>query len=291
MRVAAGLSTKKASSFAITRNMQQTGGSLSVSSDREIISYNVEVSRDNLDTGLKYLEAAATEQVFKPWELVDNLYRVQNDIARVSQPVRAVELVHKAAFHGGLGNSIFCPKHQISKLSSETLQHFYSSNFTTNRCAVVGVGVDHQLLVGFAQSLNLESGAGQDSTQKYCGGGEARKDKATNSASVVIAGEAAGWKNMKEALAFYVLQYAAGVGASCKWGSNNGAFGKVIAGAGGNSVGVSTFSNAYIDTGLFGFVVAGDGQNVGKVRYFFDLKSVRVYLFNTKILPFVFLCL
>lgn len=265
LRVAAGLSTKKASSFAITRNIQQTGGSLSVSSDREIICYNVQVSRDHLDTGLQFLEAAAIEQTFKPWELADNLHRVKNDIARVSQPVRAVELVHKAAFHGGLGNSIFCPKHQISKLSSEALQHFYASNFTTNRCAVVGVGIDHQLLVGFAQSLHLESGAGKEvGSQKYSGNGEARKDKATSSASVVIAGEGAGWKDPKEALAFYVLQFAAGAGASTKWGNSNGALSKAIASAGSDAVGASAFNASYTDTGLFGFTVAGDGRDIGR---------------------------
>lgn len=51
MRAAAGLSTKNATGFAITRNLQQVGGSLAVTSDREVISYTVEVTKDNLETG------------------------------------------------------------------------------------------------------------------------------------------------------------------------------------------------------------------------------------------------
>lgn len=55
MRAAAGLSTKNATGFGITRHLQQVGGSLAVTSDREVISYTVEVTKDNLETG-KILE-------------------------------------------------------------------------------------------------------------------------------------------------------------------------------------------------------------------------------------------
>lgn len=263
LRIATGLSTKNATGFAIARNLQQVGGNLSCTSDREVVAYNVEVTRDKLETGLKFLEAAVTGQVFKPWELGDNAHRVKEDIKRVSDCVKAIELVHEASFAGGLGNSIFCPKHNAGKLSTETLQHYFASTCTANRCAVVGVGIDHQILVGYAQSLGLDTGAGPEHATNYVGPSEIRWDKGGNTASVAVATQGAGWKDQKEALAHAVLQYAAGVGPHTKRGANNGALTKQI----GGCAAAKTLNACYSDTGLFGFVVSGEAKAVGQVNY------------------------
>lgn len=53
---------------------------------------------------------------------------------------------------------MFCPKHMVGKISSETLQDYVAHNFTTNNAAVVGLGVDHQQLVKYAENMCLESG-------------------------------------------------------------------------------------------------------------------------------------
>lgn len=243
--------------------MQQVGGNLACTSDRELVAYNVEVTRDQIETGLKFLEAAATGQVFKPWEIKDNAYRVLEDIKRIPDSVKAVELLHEATFAGGLGNSVFCPKYRVGSLSSETLQHYFSSTFTTNRTAVVGVGVDHQILVGYAQSLGLDSGEGPDSATAVVGPSEIRWDKGGRFASVAIGALGGSLKNINEAVAYSVLQYAAGVGPSAKRGANNGALTKQIAGDG---VAAKALNAVYSDNGIFGFVVSGDAKAVGKVR-------------------------
>lgn len=258
------MSTKNATGFAIARNLQQVGGNLACTSDRELVAYNVEVTRDQLETGLKFLEAAATGQVFKPWEIKDNAYRVLEDIKRIPDAVKAVELLHEATFAGGLGNSVYCPKYRVGSLSSETLQHYFSSTFTTNRTAVVGVGIDHQILVGYAQSLGLDSGEGLDSATTVAGPSEIRWDKGGRFASVAIGVLGGSLKNINEAVAFSVLQYAAGVGPSAKRGANNGALTKQIAGDG---VAAKALNAVYSDNGIFGFVVSGDAKAVGKVRH------------------------
>lgn len=48
LRLAAGLTTKKATSFGLTRNIQQLGGNLYATADRELISYTLQVTRNNL---------------------------------------------------------------------------------------------------------------------------------------------------------------------------------------------------------------------------------------------------
>lgn len=260
LRAAAGLSTKTATNFGITRNLQQVGASLTAVSDRELITYTVTVTKDELETGLKYLEAAATGQVFKPWELADLTAMVKADIARVPVELEAVESLHKAAFHCGVGNSVFCPSYNAGKHSSETMQHFVASNCTTNRAAVAGVGVDHQLLVGFAQSLNMESGGSGDSKADSFNSSEIRHERGGNRAAVAVATQGAGWGNLKECLAHVVLQAASGSGPVTKRGTNNGVLTKQM----GNSVGCSVICPTYSDNGLFGFVVVGDAKEVGK---------------------------
>lgn len=258
LRAAGGLSTKTATAFGITRNIQQAGGSLTTTADREVVAYSVAVTKDQLETGLKYLEATATGQVFKPWELAELTPVIRNELARLPAEVQAVELLHKAAFRGGLGNSVFCPDYLVGKHSSETMQHYFAANCTTNRAAVTGVGVDHQLLVGFAQSLGLESGAGS-AVKSTFNTGEVRRNGAGSRAAVAVAAQAVGWDSLKEAMAFWVLQHAAGLGPATKRGANNGVLTKAL-----GDINSSSLYNAYSDNGLFGFIVSGDAKNAGK---------------------------
>lgn len=81
LRNAAGLSTRNTSQFAITRNIQQVGASLSATSDRETIAYTLEGTREAIEKALPFLTEVATQQVFKPWELSDITNRLLLDIA------------------------------------------------------------------------------------------------------------------------------------------------------------------------------------------------------------------
>lgn len=178
--------------------------------------------------------------------------------------MQAVELLHKAAFRKGLGNSVYVPKFQIGKLSSETMLHYVANNLTANRCAVVGVGVDQNTLVGFAQNLELGSGGKSGSSANYYGG-DARKDTPSHVAHVAVAGQGGALSNQKEALAFAVLQLAVGAGPATKRGANNGPLGKALASAIGDSrASFAALNASYSDAGLFGFVVSTDAQNIGK---------------------------
>lgn len=263
LRIAAGLSTKHATGFGITRSIQQIGGSLSVTSDREIIAYTIEVTRDNLEPALKFLENAVTGQIFKPWEIEDCLPRLKVDLANVSAQVRAVELLHRAAYRNGLGNSMFCPKYRVGKISSETLQHFYASNFTGSRSAVAGINVDQQVLTGFAQSLGLESGEGTKNECKYRGGTDRRSEKGGHMSSVAVGTNGGSWANAKEAMAYAILQRAAGTIPATKRGANNGTLTKSVQSAAPNTA-VTALNATYSDNGLFGFVVSGPSTEVGK---------------------------
>lgn len=264
LRIAGGLTNKNSSGFAVTRNLQQKGGALTVTSDREVVSYTVETTANHLETGLQYLQDVI-HPAFKPWELAENINLVKTQVASVPPQVRAVELLHKAAFRSGLGNSVYIPKFQIGKLSTETLLHYVADNCTAARCAVVGVGIDQTTLVGFAQSLELASGGKSGGSSANYYGGDARKDTPGNLTHVAVAGQGGAVSNAKEALAFAVLQQAVGAGAVTKRGAINGPFGKALTSVIGDaSASFAALNASYTDAGLFGFVLSTNAQNAGK---------------------------
>jgi ubiquinol-cytochrome c reductase core subunit 2 len=264
LRLATHMSNRRTSGFAVTRNIQQRGGSLVGANDREVVSYTLETTADNLECGLQFLQDVV-QPAFKPWELSDNVPSIKNHLAGVPPQAQAVELLHKAAFRNGLGNSIYIPKYQIGRLSSETLLHYVCSNYTTGRCAVVGIGIDQNTLSGFAQCLDVQAGDGNKQEQANYYGGDARKETAGSMAHVAIAGQGGALLNQKEALAFAVLHRACGAGAATKRGNVNGSFGKAMASAAsGSPVQFSTLNLSYSDAGLFGVVVSADTDVICK---------------------------
>ncbi|CAG9761659.1 unnamed protein product [Ceutorhynchus assimilis] len=263
IRTAAGLSTQNMTQFAITRNIQQLGASLTATSDRETISYTLEGTRQAVEKALPYLTEVATQQVFKPWELAELSDRLRIDLATRPLQLRAVDLLHKAAFRTGLGNSLYAPKFQIGKISSETLQHYVSSNFTSARGAVVGLGLDECKMDELAQSLTLDDSNGHVNVSPYKGG-EIRSDKGGSFAFMAVAGEGASVKNPKEAMATAVLQRALGVGPQIKWSTvDNGILSKAICSSEGYAS--SAISATYSDTGLVGVLIAAPAKAAGKI--------------------------
>lgn len=255
LRIAAGLSTSCATGFAITRDLQQMGGNLFATVDRESIAYTLQVSRNNLSEALKLLEYAATKQVFKPWEVSDQLPRMQYELASLSDTTMVSELLHKVAFRSGLGNSLYCPKRQLGKIGSECLQHFVNTWFTGPKCAVVGTGVSLSELVALGNNLTIGSENQAVVPSKYCGG-EIRKERDSEVANVAVAVEGVSLQNEKDALACAVLQRAGGTGPRVKWGCSSTSLQKQLSStAGSDPFAVSTFNATYSDSGLFGFIL------------------------------------
>lgn len=91
LRLAGGLSTQRSSAFAIARNIQQIGGSLTSWGDREFVGYTVTTSADNVETGLKYLQDLV-QPAFKPWELSDNAKTIHNQLDSISKEVGRVSI-------------------------------------------------------------------------------------------------------------------------------------------------------------------------------------------------------
>ena len=265
LRVMAGLSTSTASGFAITRNIQQLGGNLMTIIDRESIAYTLQITRNNIFDTLKFLECVATKQVFKPWELSDQLPRLQYELASVPETTLVLERVHKAAYRTGLGNSLYSSKHQLGKISTETLQHFTNSWFTAPKCAIVATGIPLSDLVAFGNNLEIGSEDAPNEASPYLGG-EIRKETTSHLTNVAVVVEGVSLKNEQDALACAVLQRASGSGPRVKWGNSSSPLYKQVANvAGTDPFALSTFNASYSDSGLFGVVLCSTPNIAGSL--------------------------
>lgn len=252
LRSAAGLSTKYANSFILARKLQQIGASVTASGDREFIYYTLETTQDNLNDALELLKQLVSGQEFRPWELTDNEPRLKFDIAALPPQIRAVDLLHKAAYRRGLGNSLFISPKRIGKVSSESLQHYACNMLTASRCAVAVVGGSQERANMVAQHLNLSSSEVSAEASKYFGG-ELRKEMGGDLAHVAIAVQGA-QAGSPQALALAVAAKALGNGPVTKWGSDNSPLAKAIGNVG--PFAAAGFNVAYSDSGLFGVVLS-----------------------------------
>lgn len=253
LRSAAGLTTKNASAFIIRRQLAQIGASFNASGDREFIYYTLEATQDKLQEAVEYLNNIVSNQEFRPWELSDNLPRLKYDLAVLPPQVRAVDLLHKAAYRRGLGNSLFIAPKKIGKISTESLQHFASSTLTSGRCAVAIIGNSQDNASLVAQALQLSSGTeGQSEPSKYCGG-ELRKEMGGDLAHVAIAVQGAP-AGSPQSLALAVAAKALGNGPVTKWGVDNTPIAKSIGNIG--PFAAAGFNVSYSDNGLFGVILS-----------------------------------
>merc|ERR1712123_209168 len=257
LRIAAGLATKNNSAFGICRNSQQAGASMVCTQGREHTLYTVQATRDQTDIAVEYLTDVVSNQAFKTWELTRCAPRMKLELASASPATQAVELLHQAAFRTGLGNSLYSAPAKVGSHGPAQLGQFVAKHFTTNRAALLGVGISHSNLNKYASLLHLDSGAGPSATASKYAGGELRLETGGNVAYVAIAADVAGVVNVADCMAAFLLQRVLGMGSSVKYGTGQGKLAQAAVAAGGNAA-VSGICQSYSDAGLLGAMVVTD---------------------------------
>lgn len=265
LRIAAGLGTKNHSAFGICRNLQQTGASVQCTQGREHTLYTVQGTRDNTDLLIDYLTDMVSNQAFKQWELERNLPRLKLELAQKGAAVEVIELLHQVAFRSGLGNSLYCPPTKVGSHNSAALQSFASKHFTTNRAALLGLGISHGSLTKFADLLSLENGAGPNSVATEYFGGEARVEAGGGLAYVALAANCAGAVNVADCVAAMLLQRVLGMGSHIKYSNGQGKLAQAAAAASSGNSSVSAIGQMYSDSGLLGALVICEAASAGKV--------------------------
>lgn len=196
LRTAAGLSTQKSTQFGITRTIDYLGGSFKISATREDLIYVVESLKDDIAAPFKYLGDTVTRPAFKPWELGDQVNnRMKIDRARLkeSPDVRLIEILHSAAFRGGLSHPLVSPGFMVGKHDHSVLTNYVESNFVTSRMAVVGSGIGlEELVEGVEKSLKLNTAPAPEIPRSKFVANTIRKATSLPASMVAVASEGVG---------------------------------------------------------------------------------------------------
>uniref|UniRef100_A0A673WB17 Ubiquinol-cytochrome c reductase core protein 2b n=1 Tax=Salmo trutta TaxID=8032 RepID=A0A673WB17_SALTR len=262
LRLAANLTTKGASAFRICRGVEAVGGSLG--SVYRNIKYQINCCHSNFC----YLINVTTAPEFRPWEVSDLTPRVKMDKALAAQTPQmgVIEGLHGAAYKNALSNSLYCPDYMVGQVDADHMHNFIQNNFTSARMALVGLGVDHNVLkqVG-EQFLNIRSGMGTAGTKAQYRGGEVRVQNGSRLVHSVVVSEGAA-VGTDEAVVFSVLQHVLGAGPHIKRGSNSTSkLFQGVAKATAEPFDASAFNSNYSDSGLFGVYTISQSAAAGDV--------------------------
>lgn len=249
------------------RNIQSTGGALDVFCDREVFEYRLQVRRDELERAMKFVRSIATQQNFRAWEVNSPLQssRITEEVIHVPAAGRAIDLLHKAAYNRGLGNSIFCPERNIGRFSSGDMQRYVNSTFSADRCVVVGYGVNHDMLIDYAHSFGIDASTADPAKPAKYYGGQVLDDR-NGPATVALAVEGSPITNTREAFAFAALRLIASTDSFVEHSDGLTPLQKLLTNTLKSGHEFDMLNVSYSDSGLFGFVLTAQANEIGKVN-------------------------
>lgn len=267
LRVYAPLATRNYSLFGVSRNLDQIGAQVSVTSTRESLTYLLECSRNNFARAADIFGEIISRPQLRHWEITEASSRLLFDLDVYDEKPeqRLSDLIHRASFRDGLGNSLYAPRFNATSIDSDLLQSFRHKHFTNDRVTLVGLGIRHDDILRSAELVRLEKGANYSRPKSKFTPSEIREEIGSDLVQVAIGLEGAGLA-AKELLASGVVSHALGENPfRVKYSRGSSKLAKVASSQASEPASVSTFNNHYTDTGLFGFHIIADKNDIGKV--------------------------
>jgi len=266
LRAFSSLATRNYSQFGVSRTLNQIGAELSVNGTREQTVYLLENTRNQSDRAVDVLGEIVSRPELRRWEIEDNRHRLEFDLdVYDEQPeLRISDLIHKASFKNALSNSLYAPRYNVDNIDCETIRQFRNRTFTANNLSLVGVGINHDQLVRYAEFFRLPAGNATRQAAKYIGG-EIRDENLNELVHLALSSEGASLGGKDFLVSGIVAHLFGTVGSRINYSSNNGRLARAVLGQAANPAAVSAFNANYTDTGLFGFHVVANKTDVGKI--------------------------
>ncbi|CAB4064076.1 unnamed protein product [Lepeophtheirus salmonis] len=184
------------------RGIQQSGANFDISQGREIMSYSLTSSRKTIPS--------------------------LSDI-NLSPAYMAQELLYKAAFRTGIGNSIYSPSFMVGSHNSAMLKGFFDKTFALDRATLIGCGISHESLLQIAECINLPSASTTKTTASTFYGGECRSELNGQHAHIAMGFPGSSYASSeKERISALLYQRILGVGSRVKRGVGLGRLNKVL---------------------------------------------------------------
>lgn len=168
--------TKNRTTFRLTRELEKYGALARCKASRECTTFAVNTVKVGVPEVAEVLVDAVMNPRFNSWEVKDVRGKVQEDMAEaLSDPFTVVtEILHRAAFSGGLGQPLLVDPSQVASLDVDKILEFVTSNFTPGRVLLGAAGVDHSQLVNLvnpmAAALSSSTGSSPAASSQYLGG-------------------------------------------------------------------------------------------------------------------------
>ncbi|CAF3054094.1 unnamed protein product [Rotaria socialis] len=280
LRVFSNLSTKYVSRLGLTKNLERLGANFKCVQTREQMIYSVEGLRSELTHGAQFLVPVVCYPMFKPYEIHDEHDRVELDhkLYLQSPELQLNDLLHEAAFKGGLSRSLSVSPDMMKKLSHRQMYAFHSHYYTPERISLVGTGCNHQTLVQLADKFrfspldcvytpgfgNLKLIDSEPEPSKYKGG-ELRHDTQSSLVHIALACEGVSSKDEKGILTSSLLNEAMGTGPNIKWSAGSNRLQRAAQAVTDAPCLASSFNLNYNESGLFGAHIMCNKNDANKV--------------------------
>jgi len=246
-------------------SMEILGCEYGITVTRELIIYKLACEKQYLDDVLPFVTSALSKPRFAKWELSPTKYQAKLDSFLFSQdPVAVtVDLLHKAAFRKGLGNSLQTTEAQVDALTTDKLLAYHEKTFAPGNVFLSTQNAPQDLVGAHFESFGkADSKSIIKSEKSEFVSDEIRSDDNSKDSVVVAIARSSGPTNTKEAIVDSLL-------AHLLQGKSDASIGPKdflnLPLSGEHGEWVKGFQCDYSDAGLFGFLLSCQADNAGSL--------------------------
>ena len=269
-------STAHLSHLRTVKTIEAMGGTASCQVGREHLLYHCETLREFMPISATLLVGNVLFPRLLEWEV--NAVRQQWEDGKMPKPATDQlidDLLHQTAFHNNtLGRSIWATEASAERFTPENIRNFMLKHFSMDKCAFVGVNVDHKELTtwlsrAFAEYTPVQPSGAAPTKPLYTGGYLIRESADSHGQVHVALGfPTEGW-NSKDLIPSTVLQVLLGGGGSYSTGGpGKGMHSRLYLDVLNTKHYVDhclAFNSVSSDAGLFGLTLSGAGKDAPKL--------------------------
>ncbi|KAH9379370.1 hypothetical protein HPB48_008082 [Haemaphysalis longicornis] len=176
------------------------------------------------------------------------------------------EALHKAAFRGGLANSLYIEDFLVGHYCHNKLSQFVKKHVSAPRAILSLVGAENRRVVDALKNLDLPTDPGAEFLPCKFGTGEVRIESPGEFVDAAVVVEGAGVQNTKECVALGVFAHILGTGPRLPYSESQATkLGEAASKATQNPFAATALNINYSDTGLFGVALAGHPDDMDKL--------------------------
>ena len=211
------------------------------------------------------------QPAIKPWDILSVNQGLEEDLKSATTKEKVLEGLHRAAYRNGpLANPLLCEPFEVGNDTNtryQPLAAFVHSRWKAGDSALIGVNIDHTLLLEYAtEHKPVPEGNAHPANPTPFRGGDFRQPGPGSQAHVAVAGEGTGQNNEKAVAIQAVL--CALIGESGQYTRNQGiaqpglVHQAVHKASNHNPFSIAPLNVCHSDSGLAGFYLVAEGSKI-----------------------------